>query len=339
MSKPMLQKAIQAYKNGHRGEARTLLLKYIEEDQHNELAWLLLSNLVPDLEDRIVALENALTLNPNNAKATSQLWKLKQKRHQDPLERADDYQQRLLDAVEARNRGQGLMAYHLLQQLVREDDRSEQAWLLLSELSPDTDSEITALENLLFLNPDHTLAKARLQQLLRFRSDPLALGQLYEDWGEAEKARDIYVRVAFESTSVIERREAERRMQNTEFRERAPNIRLVKPKVTLTRLMTGPVFLYAALIFIHEGLNPLQISPVFWLGGLSVIIGSFLLTVASVPETGIIWQQTWKKLGGGEAAPITGLKTTGILLWFLPNFLLILDSVLRFVNTFPELMP
>jgi hypothetical protein len=231
------------------------------------------------------------------------------------------------------------LAYNILRQLLQEDDRNERAWLMLSELSPDTDSEIMALENLLLLNPNHTLAKARLEPLQRFRNDPLALAQLYEEWGETEKARDIYVRVAFESTSAIERREAERRIRNTEIREQAPDMRLVSPIVTLTRLIIGSVFLYSVMIFIHGGLNPLKISPVFWLGGISVIIGSFLLVVSSVPETGIIWQQVWKKLGGGQVAPLAGLKTMGVILWFVPNLLIVLDSVLRFVDTVHEVIP
>jgi hypothetical protein len=339
MSTRLLQKAVQAYKSGHRGEARAMLLKYVEQDQRNELAWLLLSNLVPELEDRITALENALTLNPNNERAAIQLWKLKQKRYQDPLVLIEDHKQRLQDAIEARDKGQGLLAYNILRQLVEDDDRNEGVWLMLSELSPDTNSEITALENLLLLNPNHTLAKARLEQLQRFRRDPLALAQLYQDWGEAEKARDIYVRVAFESDSVIERREAERRIQNTEIREQVPNIRLVKPIVTLMRLITGSFFLYSVVTFIHGGLNLLQISPVFWLGGISVIIGSFLLVVASVPETHIIWQQIWKKLGREEAAQLKGLRMMGILLWFVPNFLIVLDSVLRFADTVYGVIP
>jgi hypothetical protein len=337
MPQALLQKAVEAYKAGRRGEARALLLKYVEEDQSNELAWLLLSNLVPELEDRIIALENALTLNPDNTRAAAQLWKLKQKRYADPKQLADQYQQRLQAAIEARDNGQGMVAFNLLRQLLREDDRNEQAWLLLSELSPDTDGEITALENLLLLNPNHVLAKARLEQLQRFRNDPLGLAQLYEEWGEAEKARDLYIRVAFESASPIERREAERRIQDTEIRQQVPDMRVVKPELTLVRLMTGALIFYAALIFVHGGLHPLKISPAFWLGGFSVLVGSFLLVVSSVPETRILWQRIWRKLGREKAPSQKRLKPLGVLLWALPNIWIIVDGVLRFFDTLPEI--
>lgn len=160
-------------KAGRRGEARALLLEFVGTNQQDELAWLLLSNLVNDLEDRIITLENALTINPNNEKATAQLWKLKRQRYQRSDQRTDYELGRLEQAVKARDKGQGFLAYDILRQLVQEDDRNQQAWLMLSELSPDTDSEINALENLLELNPSHTDAKLRLEKLQRFRDAPM----------------------------------------------------------------------------------------------------------------------------------------------------------------------
>jgi hypothetical protein len=310
------------------------LLTYVETDQQNELAWLLLSNLVPELDDRIIALENALTINPNNEKAAHQLWKLKQKRStSDPIELSDEYHRRLEEAVNAVEQGQDMLAYGILRQLVREDDRNEQAWFMLSELSPDTDSEINALQNLLLLNPKHNEGRARLEQLQNYRNDPLALAKVYEDWGQMEKAQDIYVRVAFEGATVAERREAERRMQNKVIREQVPDMRMVGPQVTLIRMMVGPMALYTALAFIHGGLNPLKISPIFWLGGISVFVGSFLMVIGSEPDTRILWQNVWQKMGGKQNAPRNGLTSLGILLWILPVAMIILDGIIRFLNS------
>ena len=329
-SKQELQRAIAAYKAGHRGEARTRLLAYVETNQHSELAWLMLSNLVYDSEDRIIALENALVINPNNQKAAARLWKLKRQQYQ----RADLYPgnpiPRLEQAIEARNKGQDLLAYDILRQLIREDEGSQQAWLMLSELSPDADSEIAALRNLLQLNPSHKQAKLRLEKLSRSKDDPLALGRLYESWGEAEKARNLYVKVVFESNSADERREAERRMKDAEMREQAPGFRLVNPQITLARLMVGPILLYFALALIHGGLNPLQVLPVFWLGAVSVVIGSFLMVITSVPVTRIIWHQAWRKFAG-DTSPSQGvLKALGLLLWLVPILLIIVDGFIRF---------
>src|SRR6266511_1407599 len=73
-----LQKAIQAARSGRKVEARDLLLKLVEDDPQNEMAWMWLAGLVDSLEDRIIACENVLTINPANEKARAYLTKLQQ---------------------------------------------------------------------------------------------------------------------------------------------------------------------------------------------------------------------------------------------------------------------
>jgi tetratricopeptide (TPR) repeat protein len=68
-SEVSLRQAIQAAKAGHRAEALELLLNLVEADPHQELAWLWLSELVDDPQDKIIALENALALNERPAVA------------------------------------------------------------------------------------------------------------------------------------------------------------------------------------------------------------------------------------------------------------------------------
>jgi tetratricopeptide (TPR) repeat protein len=71
-----LRQAIQAAKAGRRAEAQQLLLQLVEQDPRQEMAWLWLSELVKDPQDKIVALENALALNYRPAVA-ERLAKLK----------------------------------------------------------------------------------------------------------------------------------------------------------------------------------------------------------------------------------------------------------------------
>jgi tetratricopeptide (TPR) repeat protein len=52
--------------NGRFSEARNKLMGITDREPHNEQAWLLLSVLVDSLEDKIIALENALSINPRN---------------------------------------------------------------------------------------------------------------------------------------------------------------------------------------------------------------------------------------------------------------------------------
>ncbi|HMO56037.1 MAG TPA: tetratricopeptide repeat protein [Roseiflexaceae bacterium] len=62
-----------AVREGRLEQARELLLRVIDLDETQELAWLWLSGAVEDPADQQVALENVLALNPHNPAATEGL--------------------------------------------------------------------------------------------------------------------------------------------------------------------------------------------------------------------------------------------------------------------------
>jgi hypothetical protein len=62
----LLQRGIALAKAGRREEARDVLLQVVEQDERNESAWLWISGVVDTDDDKAIALENVLTLNPNN---------------------------------------------------------------------------------------------------------------------------------------------------------------------------------------------------------------------------------------------------------------------------------
>jgi len=62
----LLQRGIALAKAGRHEEARDLLLQVIEQDERNESAWLWVSGVVDNDDDRAIALENVLAINPNN---------------------------------------------------------------------------------------------------------------------------------------------------------------------------------------------------------------------------------------------------------------------------------
>jgi hypothetical protein len=64
-----LKRAIAAAKAGRKAEARRLLETVLDADERNERAWLWLSDVVESDEERIVCLENVLTINPENEMA------------------------------------------------------------------------------------------------------------------------------------------------------------------------------------------------------------------------------------------------------------------------------
>lgn len=65
----MVRAGAEAYRNGNKTDARTLLEKAIELDQYNEQAWLWLSAVVDTTEEQRTCLENVLIINPNNERA------------------------------------------------------------------------------------------------------------------------------------------------------------------------------------------------------------------------------------------------------------------------------
>jgi tetratricopeptide (TPR) repeat protein len=78
------KRGVAAARAGRNDEAREYLLAAVEADEHNEQAWLWLGGLMPEVEDQIVCLENALTLNPDNEPAQRKLKQLYAKRGTPP---------------------------------------------------------------------------------------------------------------------------------------------------------------------------------------------------------------------------------------------------------------
>jgi hypothetical protein len=73
----MLYEGAVAVREGRHADAQGLLLQVIERDEQNELAWLWLSGAMEDPADQVVALENVLAINAENAAARGGLSWLK----------------------------------------------------------------------------------------------------------------------------------------------------------------------------------------------------------------------------------------------------------------------
>lgn len=71
-----LRDGIEAIRAGERARGRSLLLDVVRVDERNEPAWLWLSTVLDDPADQIMALENALALNPANAHTRQRLGDL-----------------------------------------------------------------------------------------------------------------------------------------------------------------------------------------------------------------------------------------------------------------------
>jgi tetratricopeptide (TPR) repeat protein len=81
----LLRAGIAAAKSGQRERARDLLMRVVEQDKENVLAWLWLSSVVDSLDDQETCLENVLALDPDHETARKGLaWVRKQKETQAP---------------------------------------------------------------------------------------------------------------------------------------------------------------------------------------------------------------------------------------------------------------
>jgi len=72
-----LDQAEKSYRKGHKEQALENLLRYIDVDDSNPRVWYMLAELAPDPDDRIIALENVLTLDPSHGGARARLDKLR----------------------------------------------------------------------------------------------------------------------------------------------------------------------------------------------------------------------------------------------------------------------
>ncbi len=72
-SAELLRQGIEAAQAGHKPEARELLMQVVDLDPRNEMAWGWLAGIMESLDDRIIACENVLTINPDNEKARTYL--------------------------------------------------------------------------------------------------------------------------------------------------------------------------------------------------------------------------------------------------------------------------
>lgn len=75
----LMQQATAAYKAGRKEEARSLLTEIVDQYEHHEQAWLLMSAVVDKLEEQQICLENVLAINPGNEKARKGLETVNQK--------------------------------------------------------------------------------------------------------------------------------------------------------------------------------------------------------------------------------------------------------------------
>lgn len=332
-SSDVLQRAIQAARAGRRVEARDLLIELVEVEPRNEMAWMWLSGLVDSPEDKIIACENVLTINPANEKVHTRLAELRWQ-YQTFLERKNTEEAAvLLNLANEHVRRNNLeTALQLATQSVEKRDDCEEAWLLIGRISPNINQQIAALERALNLNPSNKQTAAALKQVRYLRVNPMDAAARLEEAGKMEEALKVYEVQAAVAKNLKDFDHIQKQIARIK-RLQEENIPHVRPGSSIARLTITWPLLYLSLILMQMGLNPLK-HPSFylWLGWPLVIMGSFMLSLAEIRSHHIVWQKLFQEQGDGSLLARSLTAATGWFLVLIPHILLLVDSLSRLKN-------
>jgi tetratricopeptide (TPR) repeat protein len=250
-----MEQAVFLARSGEREGARTLFAQIVQEAPANFQAWLWLSELSDHLEEQTAMLENAARYAPpgeagrvdlqaylNELRGSLALPAPASSSTLKSLPRQNnEYEELFRQAERFSIVGKNDEAIRVLKKVLLLNRRDERAWLLLSELSPDLENKIRALEEVVALNPANDGAAAHLEALRQSQADPLLAGLYLEEQGELDQAIDLYRAIAARSGSAAERTEAFRRIARIENQQKAGQVKNRPPLLNLLRQVTASV--------------------------------------------------------------------------------------------------
>jgi twitching motility two-component system response regulator PilG len=127
---------------------RSFWQKVVEREPHNEDGWLHLAGLADDHQQAIVYLRRVLEVNPQNDQALARL-----------------HQALLNEGIALARNANKSRARWLLMEASALNPHNEEAWLWLAAVAEKPSDAIRCLQKVLKLNPQHTVAIAKLNQL------------------------------------------------------------------------------------------------------------------------------------------------------------------------------
>jgi len=326
----LLQQALEAARDGRDFTARDLFLDVVRLDPSNETAWVWLSGLLESLEDRIMACERVLSINPDNHQVRAYLVRLLEEQrlaHREKTSELDEKVQQVRWLIEDDRREEALLH---LQTILREDDSRKDAWRLFADLSVGIDDKVRAYAAIMHHDPLDEEARALLKRFKYYQRNPLELAAYYEEEGEQDKALELYRSLAARAGDTSEFDRIYKDISRIQYLQKK-NIRHVRPSFNILRLSAGLPLLYAFEILIQEGLNPIRHpAPQLWVGIPMVVVGGFLLAVSGVRSRHVIWQRLFgEQEGRGSTAARMLVSIAGWFLVLAPHLLLGLDSIVR----------
>ncbi|VAW39828.1 hypothetical protein MNBD_CHLOROFLEXI01-1498 [hydrothermal vent metagenome] len=334
----LFQTAVKIAKSGDRPRARNMLLKLVDSNPNHELAWLWLSELLEESEDKIISLENALTLNPERTQTKNRLNYLRQKYIAETLPSATktnvDLNELLVSTEEEKrfekigrlfansNLDEGRQ--QLAAFLHRYGNHTAGWWLMVQHADSQTNL-LKSLDHLLRLNAQHPDAPAILAKIKPTGEQTLQVGRLYERLEQWETAVRYYKR-ALKSPNRADRLLAQKHLPHVKEQVRLANSKVTSPTVTILRLAAGPTILYALLMMVQAGLNPLQISPLLCMGNI-LFFGGLLLMGSLATKPVHPWIEQLKETAVFNNNTL--LRLIGIICIALPILLLLFLTISR----------
>jgi len=326
----LLRKAIDAAHSGRELTARDLFQDAVRLDPNNEIAWVWLSGLLDPLEDRIVACERVLSINPGNQRIRAHLRRLLDEQEAIQARKASELDELVQQAHWMIEDGRREDALLQVQSILREDDSRNDTWQLFAELSTGIDDKVRAYMAMVRNDPADESAREALKRFKHYQRNPLDLAAYYEDEGEQDKALKLYHSLAAHASDSSEFDRVYKNITRIQYTQNL-NIRHVRPSTNILRLSAGLPLLYFFEILIQEGLNPIKHpAPHLWVGMPAVAVGSFFLAVAGIRSKHLIWQRWFGEYEGrGSTAARILLSVAGWFLILAPHLILALDSIIR----------
>lgn len=330
MSDPalLLIDAVQAIQSGQREKARQLLIELVDQEPDNAEAWVYLSDLVDNIEDRLIAIENALLLLPGDGDLLAQRdAHLQAYPHLKDPGQDTQYTQTVLRARQLAGENRFIEAVALLRTLTAQYTHYEEPWLALARWEPGLQERARAASKALEINPQSKEARDLLEEVQKERKNPFLRGQHFEEQGEMERAMEVYLAISVHSRLATERFEAQRRMESIRTRQEAHAIQPVHPNLNLGRLATGPVLLFILFLFLQSGL---KLSHLPWLalpGILSVCGGSLLVALTEMVPAHPRWVAWFGQPGSGDEPDWRrGLRLLGWGLMLAPYTIFLIEA-------------
>jgi tetratricopeptide (TPR) repeat protein len=336
----LLQQAISAARAGRELTARDIFLEIVEINPSNELAWMWLTGLLDELDDCIYACEKVLEINPLNDNARDYLDQLLTKKQEELAAEKLRIEEQLHHVQELAQAGKNKDALELLRSLMNGSEVVADAWRLLAKLSPDLDEQVLALEKLQALEPGDSQVGTELHRLRHFQQNPLDLAAMYEEQGDLDKAITTYGLASMNPKSKSQWDSIYWKIVRLE-NLRQENIAHISPAISVARLTIGPPLLYLLLMLVQVGINPFaEPEPLLWFGFLWVVLGGFMIALASVRSRHRLWFILFKDIGaGGSTSARNLMSVAGWILVLLPHVLLTLVAFNRLIDYSASLIP